>query len=512
VTETGATQVLSATRPEPRCRRTASPTACAGYNLTAVGSHRAQWMAGTYRLPERLWQIAVAVTGAVAVGCAAAMSLPIAVLLAASPLAIAALRSSRARLLIVAFGALLVFDTSKGFTPYKLAYLAVFVPCVAAAWYESVAMQRDERTASVRLAVGMAWWLMVAVVVISWPVAKLNGNSTVLWLRDSAPYLFLGAIPIIALDASRRIGPRFVTAAFVVAALAATASVCLQVATFHHVAEGSLGQLPVYTGFVLPTVAVAYSCGRALRPLPGRHDLILWSLLGGLIVGAIILSGTRSGVLLLLIPLTVLVTGGVRNLRRVLVLGAVTCLLVVGALAVGGAAGLSLGAVPKRLVSVATAVSSPGANSSLAERFRENGVAWKIFRADPILGRGPGQVFTWPATPRGPIKRSFTMDGSLSVLAKFGVLGSVGLIVFFALVGRAAWRSANQEVQAALAGLLVWAAAYFVIGNPFNDKGLAVGMLFLLALAFQGATEARATTKIPDPRRTRGPVGSVGET
>ena len=95
---------------------------------------------------------------------------------------------------------------------------------------------------------------------------------------------------------------------------------------------------------------------------------------------------------------------------------------------------------------------------------------------------------------------SFQVDTSLSVLAKFGIVGTtliLALAIAFVLFLRNAARGSGITVaQTALMGYAAMALLISPFAVPLEDKGFSFGLLFLLALSLPA-------TAIPDRIRER---------
>jgi len=184
--------------------------------------------------------------------------------------------------------------------------------------------------------------------------------------------------------------------------------------------------------------------------------------------------------------------GGLQGLRRAIVLIPVAIALVVVAFAFGASAGIETDAAQERLLTTRSAVRSPQSSGSLQDRFAQSDAAWELFKAAPLTGAGPGGFFEWHS-PGGAFRRTFTVDSTVSTLAKFGLIGTVGLLVILGLVAYMVRRAENRAAQAALIGLAAWGCAYAVLSNPLEDKGLALGLVFVLALALRQPASRPAT-------------------
>jgi hypothetical protein len=141
--------------------------------------------------------------------------------------------------------------------------------------------------------------------------------------------------------------------------------------------------------------------------------------------------------------------------------------------------------------------SGTSSDQSYVERLRETKGAWKVFERSPLLGAGPGYPITWE-TFSGEMVSTSTVDSPVGYLAKFGLLGLWPLVVLAWSVRRTLRllrkRTGERTIgQLALIGFGGAFIAWWVLGVPFEDKGLASGFLLLLALALrESAVSKRA--------------------
>lgn len=447
---------------------------------------------------HEVWIWLLLLLSAVAAGMLV-VAMPLAgVAIAATPLILLSAQSAHLRLLLVSLGAILVLDSSTGIDLAKMLYLAVLVMSLASAWHARRSELSLSPAAGVGALLSRAWWLIVIAVGISLPVALLNSHPLSLTVRDAAPYLLLGAAPIMALDAARGVSRRFLLVVFVVVGLLGAASLMAELLSLRELASLPIERL-FFSSFILPASLFAYACARALRPSSRRRDVLVWGATAAGVLGAILLTGTRTGILLLAAPAVILVMGrGLSAFRRGLVLGAVGLALILLVFRFGGAIGIDTGAALERLGDTREQVSSPGQSGSLEDRFAQSRASWELFKDSPVLGTGLGVVFEW-RNPSGVPRQAFTVDAAFSTVAKLGLVGALGLLAYFLTLGQLARRFAGPTDRAALAGLCGIVVPHCILSNPFEDKGLALGLIFLVALALKGGGE--------EPQR--GPVERV---
>jgi O-antigen ligase len=173
-----------------------------------------------------------------------------------------------------------------------------------------------------------------------------------------------------------------------------------------------------------------------------------WLVLVGLILTLLVVTGTRTMIVLLVAPLAIAL-GARRQLAtrsvRLALLGplVVTATLLFG-LAFVGISGANTESLRERLEVLRSTGDSAG-NASYNERVQQSEVAWERIESSVILGAGPGTTFQWK-TQDGVLVSSTFLDTPLTFPAKFGLLG---LAVFaFALAKYWSFLSRLRRLEA----------------------------------------------------------------
>jgi hypothetical protein len=199
------------------------------------------------------------------------------------------------------------------------------------------------------------------------------------------------------------------------------------------------------------------------------------------------LTGTRSSVILIAAPIAQFLVS--RHRRAVAVVICVVVLIAAG-LSVAQNRGVDLGGIGNRLSTAATFVRHPGSDPSWKLRTAETHDAVSAWRTSPLLGVGAGHIFHW--TTSGIHEGSFLIDSPAGFLAKFGLVGVLVLLGFFAaaaLVVRERLRSGALNSVLPLIGLGAVVLCGFVFGMPLEDKGFPVAFLLTYALTLPGAPD-----------------------
>jgi O-antigen ligase len=158
-----------------------------------------------------------------------------------------------------------------------------------------------------------------------------------------------------------------------------------------------------------------------------------------------------------------------------------------------------------RITAIPHTVAHPNSDASYRLRANEWRVSWEAFKAHPIVGVGPGHIFTWSCRTSGcdtgTLSR-YDLDSPVTFAAKFGLIGLVGLVfVIYALVDflRARRPTAPHDAWTAFTWYLVFAVTELPFGWPPEQKDFSLGLLLLGALVVQPAlpTLARGAKTAP---------------
>ena len=391
---------------------------------------------------------------AVAFGLAAAFAIPFA-------------RSPNLRLWFVVFGAALVFQSSSGVSAPKLAYIAGLFLATAFALHEGT-------LPITRVALGTAA-LFGALTVM----AVLRGNAPLLVLRDGSNYFLLLVATPLAVHFGRRVSAATISRATVAVGLFGCYAFVAQWIT-----NRGLGSLPAVglPSNALLGLGMAVACTRVIDGRsPGR-----WGAVATAIVASALLTGTRSLLLLMVIPLSCAVQvlrrspqarrKAARSARTALV--AIPIVLAV-TFPIAAAIGVDTTAALDRIGTIGQASGSSKLDASLLERQNAQRVTWEGFTADPLLGRGPGTMWR-SILYDGTAKETLTLDTSVVILAKWGIIGALGVVVFLAAWWR--WltgKSSPTHVRSVVTALAPFLLLQSILNAVVEDKGLPICLILL---------------------------------
>jgi hypothetical protein len=452
------------------------------------------------------------------------------------------------RFVIVVVGGLVVLQSSQGLAPPKVVYLAI----AGIAFLLSCRAVLDLRGRAM-FAAARPWLiasiLLLALIVISLPVAMLHGTPLSAWLRDADTYGLYAAAPIFALGAAASMRLQLLLRLAVVVAGLGALSFAL-----YWIRLRNLAILP-FDQFVLPTTSLpttlfVLSLSAAVidrRPRAG------WIILGGIALGLFLVAGTRSALFLLVaLPVVVVVAGRPLIARSAAAAGvglvAVGYLLAVqtsfamagrevappidvagptttseiGVGASPGSGGTSGSGTPAERTPTPRQAPNPDANVvqrmqdflaaperdvSVRERVTQYVVAWDLFTSSPIVGVGLGHQFTWTRID-GTVYTDFTADTPLILPAKLGILGLAWIVLlagvwirFVLLLRRMAGATVPGLAMAGWAAVLV---ALVWAGLTLEDKGFSFAVMFLLALGFIEIERTRQPDRADAPPLTAG--------
>lgn len=415
----------------------------------------------------------------------------------------------RFRVAFVVFGALAVLQGSPTLDAPKVAYLAGSAACLAAAL---LAVWRMRRSPTVMRA---APWLVASaalavLIALSFVVARAAGTSVTDWLRDAATYGLFASLPVFALDAQGSASRRLLVGMLVAAGILGGLSWAVEWLGRREILELPYARL-LFPSAQLPAVLYVFALAAALAANGGR---LAWAVLAGITLGILLVTGTRSALLLLVAPVVMAAVAGWdrigRSVRTFAVHGVAAIVVVVlfqatvslaaangigrpegGAEGPDRSAGAEPGVIDDRFTSLPDVLTNPTTDASFRERVAQYAAAWSIFVSSPVVGVGPGHAIDW-VDISGNSQSAYTADTPLVMPAKFGILGIAVFAGFAGAYVRTARDALRRDRRSAASLALVGFATLAVVGLPLGflveDKGTSLALILLLALAFGEAT------------------------
>lgn len=392
--------------------------------------------------------------------------------------------SSRAfRAALVLIGGLAVFWSSSELDLPKVVYMSCLIVAIGVA-VRRLARENWPKSYRVLTPLLLASLAFLLLVLLSMVVSISMGTPITRWFRDAAPYLLFASVPFLVYDWQRVASARTLAIFLAIAGIASSASLALLILTRRDTLTLPLNH------FLLPSamLAAAAICYAAARAVQDPRARIAGVAACSAIAGLLVLSGTRTFLVLAIPVVTVLIISSGR-LPGWRVIGGGIALLAVATVAVhfvaqwiGGGAEI----VVSRFEAIPNVLLQPSHDLSYQERAQETAGAWQLFLAHPLLGSGPGHLFTWK-TWTGVFTSSFNIDTGLSLLAKFGIAGGLGVaaigIALALMLRRLPEAPDSTTVKAALIGYATATVVMMPFAAPLEDKGFVIGWAFLLTLA-----------------------------
>jgi|GEM_PF-2250034 hypothetical protein len=443
------------------------------------------------RLDGRVVTGICAPAAAIAVGVAASIS-PSAVLVAvAATGAIACFPSPSGRFGIVVLGGLLVMGSSNQLDPPKVAYL-VWVAASTAVALAALGVESERPNAYIRpLLVTAA--AVVAAILLGVVVALSAETPLIDSVRDAAPYGLLAVASIMAWDGARsRLGPHM-EAVIVAAGILSSVGNAVVFVQRRGIADFPFDSFGLGSG-VVSNLAFAAAIAGILtwRPRPFLRVIV-----AAVILTPLLLSGTRSVLVILVGPVAMVLAHRQRSDKARRLVGALIAvgLVVVLMVFLAGQVGLvDLVRLSDRIGSVMGIGLNFSTDQSYLERIMQLNVAASAFAGSPVTGVGLGFRFDWVQFS-GEFSHAFTLDTSLAVAAKFGLIG-LGLFGIAAAAGVSLYRrlrhSLPEHLRLTLLGFVSITIATLPLGNPLEDKGLGLAIAMLIAWALASIRTAGA--------------------
>jgi O-antigen ligase len=437
------------------------------------------------------WLTAIA-SGLLACGLAwLILNRPTLAILAALPFAALPLvLSGQARTLVFVLGSLAVFQSSDELTPQKILFFGAVMVSFG------VVLTRLPRLVQTHayhdlLPLLRASVVLFGVVLVSFVVSYANDVPQKPWLRDVGPYILVACAPFFALDAQASFSRPGLRRLVVVAGTLGAFAFTVVWLTNRMIAD--LSFIPIGLGtMLLPAAGFAYAMSEFLD---GGRARLGWLALASAIPAMMLTTGTRTTLLLAVVPVAI-VFGGRRRLtgRSLRLLVAVPLVVLFGLATIQGVVEVTGGdrAVLAKRFSLFSEIGT-GNDQSYRDRVAQTNAAWALFRSSPLTGVGPGVDIAWNDSFGRP-HLSPNVDSPVSFLTKYGVLGIValGFLVggYIGVLRRLRARTGRRTVaQYALIGYGATIVAWSVLVNSLEDKGLSIGLVVLLALAAREAAE-----------------------
>ena len=433
------------------------------------------------------------------------------VAVAGIPTALLLSQHALARTIIALFGGILVLQLSSAVTIEKVGYLGAVVVATACAAV-NIWQRRSTVVECGARPILFAAAAVAAVIGISAAVAVSNGTALDSWAIDTPAYWLLVASVILGVDLGvSGVGPRTITFLLLVAAIASAASYAVNWWDVRNLLLVPIAHL-FFPSMFLPGAAISLATAKYFAgQMPYRMVLLTFAL-----ISAILVTGTRAGVILVL-PIFVVLGASPWRRRLKAIPGATIALAAMALLAstvgtVAETGGLELATVQARFASMVPIVlnGDPNADPSLYARTRETAVLYERWSSNIWLGVGPGQAYlnTTPSSHGVVTLSRIAVDSPLVPFERFGLVGVAALLSLFLILlfGRLRRHAGGVESTALLA-FVICVLAFAFLSSPLDDKGVALGLIPLIGLC--GAVRRVDAAAVPQSSAQLAP--SLGE-
>lgn len=232
-------------------------------------------------------------------------------------------------------------------------------------------------------------------------------------------------------------------------------------------------------------------------------------------LATVLVSGTRTGLVLFVVPLAVFAVSstsrGVRSqqprrAQRPRLFGSLlfSAAAVLGLVLLVGDRLVPIDFIAERL-DVTRGFFDGGVSSDASGRARleDNSRAITLFQDSPILGHGFGQILGDGVD----VNTGFYLDTPVLLLAKFGILGTIVIVVALSMWVRALFRRVsgvdNRAGRAAVLAAATGMVALVPFGAVTEDKGLGIAMVVLttgvlVALAGKQSDAKQSSERLED--------------
>lgn len=456
---------------------------------------------------SRVLVAASGVAAATAVGALTPVIPSILLVCCVAAAAAMAVRSSSGRFAIVISGGLLVFRSSDQLDVTKIAYLLWVAVSTAVAVVKLGADRDHDRLNDIRPLV-LSAVALAAAIVLSLAVALVSGTSFIDWLRDAAPYCLLVVAPFLAWDSVRSRLSSHLEVIIVASGLMASVAFAVEWLGRRGLADLPFATLGSSSG-MLSGLAFIVAIGAVLS---GGRRAIVWAAIAATIITLLLITGTRSAVVLLVGPIAMMFEPGKRLTRARRLAGA----FVVVGLAMLALTFIALQSgiidvlrLSQRLGSIAGLGTDLSNDQSFIERLAQAETVSSTFANSPLFGVGLGHAFAFVRFA-GNVTSEFTVDTGLSLAAKFGLAG-LGLLAVAASSSFVFFRRLrprlSEHIRLSFIGFAAVALATLPLGNPLEDKGFGLAATLLVAWALSSAEKSVTTATLAHVRPPpRGPV------
>lgn len=386
---------------------------------------------------------------------------------------------SWARVTVVVAGGVLVLGSSNDVGAQKVIYAAAFVLCAV--------------ISSCRLLVNPPTWFalfrpvitfgLVVLACLTFSAVANPGADVTTTIRQGIFYVMIPFAPIIGLDAGRDSRARSVMRWIALVGCVAAVGFAADWLNRRGVSSLPIGRF-IVSSLMLPTLAFALAVVRVVyaRGLPR----VMWFIPIVAIPAALLVTGTRTNLIVFLALIGVLGTTSKRRVNVFRMLGLATIAAATIAVVfplLADAVIAQPGFIETRMQALLSVLDGNAVgDQSYAARNEQYYYAAQWIAEAPWLGKGPGFL--------PPI----SLDTPLAVVVRVGVVGTIALGVFLGSLVFASRQSARLHgytfMHTTLTGVAVVCLANLPFGTVVEDKGFAF-MLVLLTMGLGAYAQER---------------------
>lgn len=399
-----------------------------------------------------------------------------------------------ARFLYLIMGGLLIFQNASG--NLKVLYLAGLVIILFVAFKN---IDWKNQTVQLIKPVIKAGLLLQLYLVISMIVSIIKGYGALNTIRDSVQYIILAFSPIFAVDFAINIRSKHLNN-LVLSGMLLGSILCI-VGWISRRGYTDADLIVGLSSYSLPAALFSISIANFMS---SKRFNITWLILAVAVLGGTIMTGTRSSYAFLFAPIAILLFSKAKKTRIVpiLIFGVAFGSWVFSFFMNNTSQfeGSVLISVQQRIQYTAESLinNSITDDSSYMERVNQTEVALSTVTDNPLFGAGPGKQYIIQRY-NGVLSIVNSLDSPMFILAKYGIIGLIILIIFLGLIYKHLITKYKYNVYSiSLLAFLGVCLAWLPLVNPFDDKGSGLVIIMLMASILNNISENKSTLECDD--------------
>ena len=397
------------------------------------------------------------------------------------------LAKSWARSMVIILGGLFVLGAGSDISASKVIYAALILLACAIATYRLVT-NPPSWISTFKPLIGVGVVLVGAMVIAS--LVSPNPASAETLARQAIFYLLVPAAPLVGLDAGRDLKPRVVYLIIAVVGTVAAIGFATDWLSRRGVSSLDVGRF-VLSSLILPAFCFALALVQ-LACARGMARKLLWLMPTILIPIAMLVTGTRTNLIVLLAIFGVTGATRLHRVRLGQIIFIVTIVAGIGLLLFPIVANAVLSRpdfIQQRLAAAVQVLNGNTAeDQSFSGRSLQYSIAVDLIAKSPLFGYGPG------------FQAGQTLDTPLLTVAKLGILGTAVLAAFLitcvVVIMKSGKKYGYSVAHTASRGLVLVFLANIPFGTPIEDRGFG----FTLILVFMAVSSEVQVRVFPVPQ------------